>query len=50
MTPTLRSHFAFRAAAVLSLAAGLLLPGLVQAELADREKPMNVEADALRHD
>ncbi len=49
MTTHQRHPFAFRLAA-LSLAAGLLMPCLAQAELADREKPMNVEADSLRHD
>ncbi|MEY4712476.1 MAG: hypothetical protein RIS88_1926 [Pseudomonadota bacterium] len=34
---------------LLAIAAALAAPG-VQAEKADRDKPMNVEADALRHD
>lgn len=39
-----------RCTAVLMLAAGLLCGGLAQAERADRDKPMNAEADALRYD
>jgi lipopolysaccharide export system protein LptA len=49
MTPHFRPSIALRALA-WSLAAGLLLSGAARAELADREKPMHVEADALRHD
>jgi lipopolysaccharide export system protein LptA len=39
----------FLCGAVLSLALGLF-GGLAQAEKADRNKPMNVEADAMRYD
>lgn len=35
---------------MLALAVCALLPAVVQAELADRDKPMNIEADALRYD
>lgn len=35
---------------LLLLAAVLLAGGLVHAEKADRDKPMNIEADALRYD
>ena len=30
--------------------AGLVLAGAAQAELADKDKPMNIEADKMRHD
>lgn len=36
--------------ASLALGVGLLSPAAALAELADRDKPMNVEADALRYD
>lgn len=36
--------------AALAVAAGLLWPVGAMAELADRDKPMNIEADALRYD
>lgn len=44
--------FSFKATcqAVLVMAAALLLPSVSHAELADRDKPMNIEADALRYD
>src|SRR5689334_24121206 len=32
------------------LALGAAAPGLLHAEKADRDKPMNIEADALRYD
>lgn len=35
---------------LLCLAAGALIWGTAHAEKADRNKPMNIEADALRHD
>ena len=35
---------------ILLLTAFACAPGVVQAEKADRNKPMNIEADALRHD
>ena len=35
---------------ILLLTALACAPGVVQAEKADRNKPMNIEADALRHD
>ena len=34
---------------LLCLMAGLLTPGVVQAEKADRQAPMNIEADSMRH-
>ena len=34
----------------LALAALLCLAGVAQAEKADRNKPMNIEADSLRYD
>lgn len=37
-------------ASLLAVAAGLSLPMAVQAEKADRDKPMNIEADALRYE
>lgn len=36
--------------ALLVMAAALLVPSVSLAELADRDKPMNIEADALRYD
>ena len=40
----------FNAAPLLLLFSAVLFSGAVLAEKADRDKPMNVEADALRHD
>ena len=40
----------FNAAPLLLLFSAALFSGVVLAEKADRDKPMNVEADALRHD
>jgi lipopolysaccharide export system protein LptA len=41
----------FRISVLVALAAALLLPGApVLAEKADRNKPMNIEADALKYD
>jgi lipopolysaccharide export system protein LptA len=47
--PTPRLFPSFRPT-LLALLAGLLCMGLAQAERADRDQPMNAEADALRYD
>lgn len=47
--PTFALFSRFRLPAAV-LVAGLLCAGLARAERADRDKPMNAEADALRYD
>lgn len=44
------SHSLLRCAASVLLAGSALMAGTVQAELADKDKPMNIEADALRYE